>query len=146
MDHTLKDLEEHSRLNWSYYELQSRVTKIAELKPEWASRSGKRGKWLVSDPGVAALIRMRESEESGMSVQAAIERVIQETSQPEEVKVEKPDIDVDGLKKELREKTEQIRRLEVERDRLIDMLDRLITPALAPQQRQSRHWWQFWRS
>jgi DNA-binding transcriptional MerR regulator len=147
MTYTLKDLENHARLNWGYYELQSRVVKTAEVKPDWASRSGKRGKWLVTDAGLAALIRIRELEQAGMSIDGAIERVISETSKSKEPAAKDPSLEVvHMLEREIEQLNDRIQTLEVEKNQLYSLLDRLITPALASKERGSRHWWQFWRS
>jgi hypothetical protein len=70
--HDLKELEQNDRLQWSYYELQTRVAKMGEINSAWASRTGKRGKWLVSDAGLEVLVQLRELEQNGSSVDAAL--------------------------------------------------------------------------
>ncbi len=154
--HSLKELEQNDRLQWSYYELQTRVSKLGEINSEWASRSGKRGKWLVSDAGLEVLVRLRELEQNGSSVDSALEVLQQETTKPAQENESASQQDLAKLHEESRNVLldriaslqARVADLQAERDRLLGLLENL-TLALPPsrqeeeKKRQGFHW--LWR-
>jgi len=151
--HDLKELEQNDRLQWSYYELQTRVAKMGTINEAWASRTGKRGKWLVSDAGLEVLVKLRELEQNGSSVDSALELLRQETATVVGGGQESPGQDhLTQLHEESRNALldriaalqAQVKDLQVERDRLLSLLENL-TVALPParqaeQERRGFRW------
>jgi len=152
--HSLKDLEQNDRLQWSYYELQTRVSKLGEINSGWASRSGKRGKWLVSDAGLEVLAQLRELEQNGSSVDSALEVLQQETTGAGDDSQRTPEQEhLTKLHEESRNVLldrisllqGRVLDLQAERDRLLGLLENL-TLALPPgrqaeeEKRQGFHW------
>jgi uncharacterized protein YlxW (UPF0749 family) len=138
--HDLKELEQNDRLQWSYYELQTRVAKMGEINSAWASRTGKRGKWLVSDAGLEVLVQLRELEQNGSSVDAALKILGEETTKPPvessgeldqqhlaRLHAESRDILLDRITA----LQAQVQDLQSERDRLLSLLENM-TLALPP--------------
>ena len=71
--YTIKALQEDPLLQpLSYGEAQLRMKRMAEANPSWASKSGKRGAWAASEAGRKVLIRIRELERTGVSLDTAI--------------------------------------------------------------------------
>jgi len=140
--HDLKSLLEHPRLSgMSYHELQARVSAIAQADSEWASRSGKRGKWLVSNSGVEVLIRLRELEGAGNSVGSAIEVIqdeLRETSSHEQSPARLQGEVEEMLLERLAEQKQRIDDLERERDRLLGLLETLAPALPRPRNEQKR--------
>ena len=138
--HDLQELKQNERLQWSYYELQTRVSKLGEVNPAWASRTGKRGKWLVSDAGLEVLVHLRELEQNGSSVDAALEILQQETAKPPSDDQRTPEQQHNVLLDRIAALQAQVRDLQAERDRLLGLLENL-TLALPParQEEQEKH-------
>ena len=129
--HDLQELKQNERLQWSYYELQTRVSKLGEINPEWASRSGKRGKWLVSDAGLEVLVHLRELEQNGSSVDAALEILQRETAKQPSDDQRTPEQQHNVLLDRIAALQAQVKDLQAERDRLLGLLENL-TLALPP--------------
>lgn len=150
-NHSLKELEQNDRLHWSYYELQARVAKLGEINEAWASRTGKRGKWLVSDAGLEVLVQLRELEQNGSSVDAGLtiltEELEQSTATDQERLDRLHDESRDVLLDRIADLQGQVVDLKGERDRLFSLLEN-ITLALPPAQveKKQRIRWPWRRS
>ena len=151
--YSLKELEQYNSLQMSYYELQSRVAKMAAVNPAWASRSGKRGAWLVTEAGLNVLLRIRELEQSGASVDTALATITEEMAKRAGVDQEHLGNLYDETHQMLLERIEeyrhQIQELKEERERLWRLIENLAPalkpPAEEPHTRSRRWWWPFHR-
>ena len=137
-NHSLKELEQNDRLQWSYYELQARVAKLGEIDEAWASRTGKRGKWLVSDAGLEVLVQLRELEQNGSSVDAGLtvltEDLEKSTTTDRDRLDRLHDESRDVLLERIADLQGQVLDLKGERDRLFSLLENM-TLALPPARR-----------
>jgi len=86
---SIKDLLKHPRLQpLSYFEAQARLVKLARTNASWATKSGKRGAWMVTPAGLEIMVRLRQLELEGSSIDSAIEKVVDETRPPSQAESE----------------------------------------------------------
>jgi hypothetical protein len=150
--YTIGALRKHPRLQpLSYGEAQARMIRLGAINSAWASKSGRRGAWILSPAGLEVLVRMRELEADGLAMDAAVDRIKEETSSgtrpalsPESEPSGAPP-GPDGHAALIVWLQDLVNDLRAERDRLLGLLERT-TPALPPPpQARPRRWWH-WRS
>jgi len=74
--YTIEALRTHPRLQpLSYGEAQARMIRLAAIDKGWASKTGKRGAWICSETGLKVMIKLRELEKTGVSIDAALETI-----------------------------------------------------------------------
>jgi len=133
--YNLASLKGHDRLQMSAYELQTRVGFLASFGEDYASKGGKRDKWLITDAGLEVLIKTRELEQQGLSIERAFERIraelIGQPSEFDQAKEAQVSQEVLGLLRErLAEKDAQIQWLQDEHARLLNLLSSFTQRAL----------------
>lgn len=145
----IEDLQDP--LNWSYEQIRSRCSRLTDRFSDISER-GKNNKILVTDQGLAYLKRLKELEDSGYSLKAALkvmekdresmeqERVTGETKPAgagqETVQALQNQIDL--LKEQLQKKDQQIAHLQ-------DQVDRLL-PAGKEEKQPSASPWQLFKN
>ena len=78
-NYSIKQLAEDPRVGMSYWELQARIVRLARLRPQWASKSGRHGRWIITEDGLEALVQLKSLEDAGMSVSAALEELLRDS-------------------------------------------------------------------